>query len=69
MGEMTYLVFIHTKGECGVEYGGYFTDNELSKNVCKTWNETNTNGNKWADFINVTNEKNDTFILNQTKGE
>ena len=59
---MVYLVFIHKNG--GLLYGGYFSSREKAENVCKIWNKANENENQFADFINVTDEKDNAFILN-----
>lgn len=59
---MVYLVFIHKVG--GLLYGGYFSSREKAEAVCKKWNQTNENENQFADFINVTDEKDQEFILN-----
>lgn len=58
---MVYLIFIHK--ENGLEYGGYFSTKEKAKAVCDEWNKVNENEYQFADFINVTDEKDDTFIL------
>lgn len=58
---MVYLVFIH-KGDSLV-YGGYFSTREKAEAVCKEWNKANETANQFADFINVTDEKDDPFIL------
>lgn len=58
---MVYLVFIHK--ESGLEYGGYFSTAEKAKTVCDEWNKANENEYQFADFINVTEEKDNTFIL------
>ncbi len=58
---MVYLVFIHT--ENGLLYGGYFSTRKNAEAVCKAWNEANENESQFADFINVTNEKDNIFIL------
>ena len=59
---MVYLVFIHKNG--GLLYGGYFSSREKAKAVCDAWNKANENENQFADFINVTDEKDNAFILN-----
>lgn len=43
--------------------GGYFSTREKAEFVCSEWNKANANENQFADFINVTNEKDDPFIL------
>lgn len=58
---MVYLVFIH-KGN-SLLYGGYFSTREKAEAVCKEWNKANETANQFADFINVTDEKDDPFIL------
>ena len=58
---MVYLVFIHT--EDGLLYGGYFSTREKAAAVCKAWNKANENESQFADFINVTDEKDNDFIL------
>lgn len=58
-----YLVFIHFGIE-GLRYGGYFSTKEKAEAVCNEWNKTNGNEYQHADFINVTEEKDDPFILN-----
>ena len=58
---MVYLVFIHKNG--GLLYGGYFSTREKAEAVCREWNKANGNENQFADFINVTDEKDNTFIL------
>ena len=58
---MVYLVFIHK--EEGLEYGGYFSTADKAKTVCDIWNKANENTRQFADFINVTEEKDDAFIL------
>lgn len=59
---MVYLVFIHKDG-C-LLYGGYFSTRQKAEAVCKEWNKVNENENQFADFINVTDEKDNAFILN-----
>lgn len=59
---MVYLVFIHK--DSGLIYGGYFSTKEKAEAVCREWNRANENENQFADFINVTDEKDDEFILN-----
>lgn len=59
---MVYLVFIHKDN--GLMYGGYFSTREKAEAVCKEWNKANENENQFADFINVTDEKDNAFILN-----
>ncbi len=56
-----YLVFIHNNH--GLEYGGYFSTKEKAKAVCDEWNKINENEDQFADFINVTDEKDNEFIL------
>ena len=56
-----YLVFIHKAN--GLLYGGYFSTREKADAVCKEWNKANENEDQFADFINVTSEKNNAFIL------
>ena len=58
---MVYLVFVHKNG--GLLYGGYFSTREKAEAVCREWNKANENENQFADFINVTDEKDNTFIL------
>ena len=58
---MVYLVFIHNGDN--LVYGGYFSTREKAEFVCKEWNKANENANQFADFINVTDEKDDPFIL------
>ena len=58
---MVYLVFIHKNG--GLLYGGYFSTREKAEAVCREWNKVNENENQFADFINVTDEKDNAFIL------
>ena len=58
---MVYLVFIHKEG--GLEYGGYFSTAEKAKTVCDKWNKANETEEQFADFVNVSEEKDDTFIL------
>lgn len=58
---MVYLVFIHKEG--GLLYGGYFSTREKADEVCKAWNKANEDESKFASFINVTDEVDDTFIL------
>lgn len=62
---MVYLVFIHKRN--GLLYGGYFSTREKAEAVCKEWNKANENANQFADFINVTDEKDDAFILRDFK--
>ena len=57
-----YLVFIHKDG--GLAYGGYFSTAAKARRVCDEWNKVNGNENQFADFINVTDEKDNPFILN-----
>lgn len=59
---MVYLVFIHSVD--GLLYGGYFSSKEKAEAVCKEWNKANENKNQFADFINVTDDKDNPFILN-----
>jgi len=59
---MVYLVFIHIHG--GLLYGGYFSTREKAEAVCREWNKANENEDQFADFINVTDEKDNAFILN-----
>ena len=56
-----YLVFIHKDG--GLEYGGYFSTMEKAKAVCDEWNSLHENSHQFADFINVTEERDNQFIL------
>lgn len=58
---MVYLVFIHKYS--GLVYGGYFSTREKAEEVCKEWNKANENEYQFADFINVTDEKDNAFIL------
>ena len=58
---MVYLIFIHKDG--GLMYGGYFSTREKTEAVCKAWNKANENESWFADFINVTDEKDNAFIL------
>lgn len=62
MNNSVYLVFIHK--ENGLLYGGYFSTREKADNVCKEWNRRYQTANKFADFINVTDERDNQFILN-----
>ena len=65
-----YLVFIHKVDE-NLLYGGYFSSAYKAKSVCDRWNEKYGNDKQFADFINVTEEKNNEFILDgiTTDGE
>ncbi len=56
-----YLVFIHK--DSGLLYGGYFSTREKAEAVCKEWNKANEDKNQFADFINVTDEEDNAFIL------
>lgn len=53
--------FIHK--DSSLLYGGYFSTREKVEMVCKEWNKANENENQFADFINVTDEKDNAFIL------
>ena len=58
-----YLIFIHKSGE-NSKYGGVFDTRDRAKWVCDEWNKTHdaeTDG--FADFINVTDEVNNAYIL------
>lgn len=57
-----YIVFIHTKN--GLLYGGIFSTQENAKTVCERWNKENENEDAFADYINVTEEMDNDFILN-----
>ena len=59
---MVYLVFIHKNDT--LLYGGYFSTREKAKAVCDAWNKAYENESQFADFINVTEEKDNAFILN-----
>lgn len=58
---MVYIVFIHK--ENSLLYGGYFSTREKAEAICKEWNRLYENENQFADFINVTEEKDNPFIL------
>lgn len=56
-----YIVFIHHKN--GLLYGGIFSTAENAKRICEKWNKENANEDAFADYINVTEEMDDAFIL------
>ena len=57
-----YLVFIHLGGE-KMKYGGYFTTRAKAEEICGEYNRCKEKEG-WADFINVTDEADDTYLIN-----
>lgn len=59
-----YLVFVHYGNE-KMKYGGYFSTREKAEEVCRKYNSINTysKDSSYADFINVTDEVNDTYLI------
>lgn len=59
-----YLVFIH-KGNEKMQYGGYFSTRKKAEEVCEKYNSIHTydNDSSYADFINVTDEVDDTYLI------
>ena len=56
-----YLVFVHLDGE-KMKYGGYFTTRSKAEEICGEYNN-DVNKEGWADFINVTDEADDTYLI------
>lgn len=61
---MVYLVFVHY-GKDKMKYGGYFSTREKAEEVCKEYNSIHTYdyNPSYADFINVTDEVDDTYLI------
>lgn len=57
-----YILFIHT--ENGLLYGGIFSTKEKVEAVKSQWNNENEDDSYFADYIDVTDEMDDEFILN-----
>lgn len=56
-----YLLFIHRDGF--LEYGGYFSTRDKAEAVKVAWNNLYENEHQFADWINVTHEVDNEFIL------
>jgi len=56
-----YILFIHT--ENGLLYGGIFSKKEKVEAVKNRWNNENEDDSCFADYINVTDEIDNEFIL------
>lgn len=56
-----YVMFIHKVG--GLLFGGVFSTQEKADKIKKKWNKKNESADCFADYINVTDEIDDEFIL------
>lgn len=61
---MVYLVFVHY-GKDKMRYGGYFSTRKKAEEVCIKYNSIHTYDDdpSYADFINVTDEVDDTYLI------
>lgn len=57
-----YLVFIHLPNE-RMQYGGYFSTKEKAEAVCKGYNQRERDDGSFAEYINVTDEVDDDYLI------